>query len=63
MDDIAALIPNGGEIVAFISALAALVSAFVPDGKWPGGANGIVAKVVNYLAFNFGKAKNDPSRQ
>jgi hypothetical protein len=60
MEEIAALIPNGAEVVAFIVALFALVAAFVPDSKWPGGANGIVAKAVNFMAFNFGKAKNDP---
>jgi hypothetical protein len=60
MEEIAALIPNGAEVVAFIVALFALVAAFVPDSKWPGGANGVVAKAVNFMAFNFGKAKNDP---
>lgn len=60
MDDLAALIPNGAEIATFLVALFALIAAFVPDSKWPGGANGIVAKAVNFMAFNFNKAKNDP---
>lgn len=63
MEEVVALVPNGAEIAGFVVALFALISAFVPDSKWPGGANGIVAKVVNYLAFNFGKASNDPSKQ
>lgn len=61
VDEIAAVIPNGAEIVGFVVALFALISAFVPDSKWPGGAGGIVAKIVNTLAVNVGKAKNDPS--
>lgn len=56
MDEIAALIPNGGEIVAFVVATAALISAFVPDSKMPAP----LAKVLNFLALNVGKAKNDP---
>lgn len=56
MDEIVALIPNGAEIVAFIVATAALISAFVPDSKMPAP----VAKVLNFLALNVGKAKNDP---
>lgn len=57
MDELAGLIPNGAEIVAFIVALAALISAFVPDSKMPAP----VAKVLNFLALNVGKAKNDPT--
>ena len=60
MEQIVALVPHGTEVVTFVVALFALVSAFVPDSKWPGGANGTVAKIVNTIAFNFGKAKNDP---
>lgn len=60
MDGLAALIPNGAEIASFLVASFALLAAFVPDSKWPGGANGVVAKAVNYMAFNFNKAKNDP---
>ena len=55
-------IKGGPEIVTAIVAIAAVVSAFVPDSKWPGGANGIIARIVNYLAFNVGRAKNDPSK-
>lgn len=57
MDEIAALIPHGAEIVAFVVATAALISAFVPDSKLPGP----VAAVLNFLALNVGKAKNDPT--
>lgn len=57
MDEIAGLIPNGAEIVGFVVALAALISAFVPDSKMPGP----IAKILNFLALNVGKAKNDPS--
>ncbi len=60
MDEIVSLIPNGAEVVTFVVALAALISAFVPDGKWPGGANGLIARAVNFLAFNVKHAKNDP---
>lgn len=63
IDQIASIIPNGAEIVVFIVALASLVSAFVPDGKWYGGANGMMARIINYVAFNFGRAKNDPANQ
>lgn len=54
-------IKGGPEILTLVVAVASVVSAFVPDSKWPGGANGILARIVNYLAFNVGKAKNDPS--
>lgn len=57
MDEVFALIPNGAEIVAFVVATAALISAFVPDSKLPAP----VAKVLNFLALNVGKAKNDPT--
>ena len=60
MDGLVALIPNGPELGAWLVATFALIAAFVPDSKWPGGANGFVAKAVNYMAFNFYKAKNDP---
>ena len=60
MEDILALVPNGAEIASLLVAIFAVVAAFVPDSKWPGGANGLVAKAVNFMAFNFNKAKNDP---
>jgi hypothetical protein len=63
VEEIVSMVPNGAEIVGFVVALAALVSAFVPDGKWPGGANGLIARAVNFLAFNVKHAKNDPNAQ
>ena len=57
MDELIEGVKGGPEILAFIVALASLVSAFVPDSKLPAP----VAKVLNWLALNVGKAKNDPS--
>ena len=58
--DILDNIKGGSEILTAIISIAAAVSAFVPDSKWPGGPNGILAQIVNYLAFNLRHAKNDP---
>lgn len=57
MDEFVSGFKGGPEIVALIVAIASVISAFVPDSKLPGP----VAKVLNYLAFNVNKAKNDPS--
>lgn len=57
MDDLISGIKGGPEILAFVVALASLVSAFVPDGKMPPA----VAKIINWAALNVGRAKNDPS--
>ena len=54
MNEIAELIPNGGVILMLIGSIAAVVSAFVPDEKMPGW----LAKIVNTLALNVGKAAN-----
>jgi hypothetical protein len=57
MNEIAELIPNGGVILMLIGSIAAVVSAFVPDDKMPGW----LGKIINVLALNVGKAKNDPN--
>jgi len=49
-------IPFLGQIVALIVAIFGLVSAIVPDSKMPK----IVAQIVNFLALNFGQARNAP---
>jgi hypothetical protein len=59
MDAIAELIPNGGVILMLIGSIAAVISAFVPDDKMPK----VVGKILNALALNVGKAKNDPRSQ
>lgn len=59
MEELLALIPYGGEVVAIIVAVFSLVSAIVPDDKMPA----IVSKIMNVLALNVGRAKNDPNSQ
>ncbi len=59
MSEIAEAIPHGAEILAVVVAVAALISSVVPDEKLPGP----VAKILNYLALNVGKAANDPAKQ
>lgn len=54
---VAAQIPYGLEVLSVIVAVAALVSAVVPDNKMPAP----VASVLNFIALNFGAARNDPS--
>lgn len=49
-------IPGGIYIYGLLVMIAGLVSVFVKDSAMPA----IVAKVVNFLAMNGGKAKNDP---
>ena len=43
-------------IAAFIVPIASLMSAFLPDGHW-------TMKLINALALNILKAKNDPAEQ
>lgn len=50
-------IPGGIYIYGLFVMIAGLVSIFVKDTAMPS----LVAKVVNFLAMNGGKAKNDPS--
>jgi hypothetical protein len=57
MFEIAELIPNGGVIIMLVGAIAAVVSAFVPDDKMPSW----LGTILNALALNVGKAKNDPN--
>jgi len=45
-------------LVPVVVSVFSLVSAFVPDEKMPGW----IAKVVNMLALNVGKAKNAPGQ-
>ena len=54
MNGIVELVPNGAVILMLIGSIAAVVSAFVPDEKMPGW----LAKIINALAMNVGKAKN-----
>ena len=55
--DVITQIPYGVEVMALIIAIASIVSAAVPDSKLPKS----VAAVLNFLAANFGAAKNDPN--
>lgn len=52
-----AAIPGGIYIYAILVAIAGLVSVFVKDTTLPP----LVAKAINFLALNVGKAKNDPA--
>jgi hypothetical protein len=52
-------IPYLLECFAVVSAILGVCSALVRDGSMPGGAT--VAKIVNILANNWGKAKNNPA--
>ena len=54
MNEIAELVPNGAVILMLLGSIAAVVSAFVPDEKMPGW----LAKIINALALNVGKAQN-----
>jgi tetrahydromethanopterin S-methyltransferase subunit C len=54
MNELAELVPNGAVILMAIGSIAAVVSAFIPDEKMPAW----LAKVINALALNVGKAKN-----
>ena len=49
-------IPFVAQIVGVIVAVFALVSAIIPDSKMPK----IVGQIVNFLALNFGQARNSP---
>lgn len=49
-------VPGGIYIYGLVAMIASLVSVFVKDSAMPGA----LAKVINGLALNVGKAKNDP---
>ena len=51
-------IPYLAQIVGVIVAVFGLVSVIVPDEKMPP----IVKSIVNFLAMNFGNARNDPAQ-
>ncbi len=51
------VVPGGIYIYGLLAMIAGLVSVFVKDSAMPP----LVAKVLNALALNVGKAKNDPS--
>lgn len=53
-----AAVPGGIYIYGLFVMVAGLVSIFVKDSSMPG----LLAKLVNFLAMNGGKAKNDPSK-
>ena len=49
-------VPGGIYIYGLLAMIAGLVSVFVKDSAMPA----VVAKIINALALNVGKAKNDP---
>lgn len=51
-------IPYIAQVIGVIVAVFALVSAIIPDSKMPP----IVKQIVNFLALNFGNARNDPAQ-
>lgn len=57
MEELIAEIPYGLQALAVVMAIAALVSAVVPDDKMPKW----LSAGLNFLAANVGKAKNDPN--
>ena len=50
-------VPGGIYVYALLVAIAGLVSVFVKDTSLPP----LLAKILNALALNVGKAKNDPA--
>jgi hypothetical protein len=58
MEELLNQIPYGIEAMTLLIAIMALVSAIVPDSKLPGW----MSAGINFLALNFGKAKNDPNQ-
>ena len=56
MDELLGQVRGGAEIWSLIVAFASVLSVFLSDSKNPK-----VAKVVNWLALNVGKAKNAPN--
>lgn len=50
-------VPGGIYIYGLLVMIAGIVSVFVKDSSMPS----IVAKAINLLALNVGKAKNDPA--
>jgi len=43
--------------IAFVVAIAAFLSAIIPDSKMPGW----LAAILNFVALNLGRARNDPA--
>jgi hypothetical protein len=56
MESIIEQIPYGIDILAILVAAASILSAAIPDTKLPAW----LAKIINFVAVNFGAAKNDP---
>jgi len=56
MESIIEQIPYGVDALAIIIAAASIISAAIPDTKLPEW----LAKILNFIAVNFGAAKNDP---
>lgn len=50
-------VPGGIYIYGLLAMIAGLVSVFVKDSAMPA----FLSKIINALALNVGKAKNDPS--
>lgn len=59
IDGLLGLVPGGVQIAALVVAIAGVVSVFVPDDKMPGW----LSTILNWLALNVGKARNDPGAQ
>lgn len=56
MEDLFSHIKGGAEIWALLVAAASVASVFLRDSKNPK-----IAKFVNWIALNVGRAKNDPA--
>ncbi len=57
MENVIGQIPYGIDILAILVAVASILSAAIPDTKMPA----VLAKIINFVAVNFGAAKNDPN--
>ena len=58
MEELIGQVPYGAVIFSLVISIAALLSAVIPDEKMPSW----LAKVLNFLAVNIGKAKNAPDQ-
>ncbi len=58
MEELVGQVPYGAVVLSVIISISALLSAVIPDEKMPSW----LAKVLNFLAVNIGKAKNAPDQ-